>query len=132
MLEKPEVLPAALDGVVNRTKLAAVRIGEACSPLEINDEFERLGNRIEVTGDDLPWRCQSECLSKKMFNSHGREHRDYSRDFSSRKAAHVIALAPESCPQEPAAPTSFQGAHSRGGTLWTTFLQGLSGFDLPS
>ena len=37
---------------------------------------------------------------------------------------------PESCSQEPAAPTSFQQAHSRVGTLWTSFFQ--STIDLSS
>jgi hypothetical protein len=33
-----------------------------------------------------------------------------------------VTRAAESCPQEPAAPTSFKGAHSRSGTLRATFL----------
>jgi hypothetical protein len=33
-----------------------------------------------------------------------------------------VMRAAESYPQEPAAPTSFKGAHSRSGTLRTTFL----------
>ena len=56
VLKEPEVLPAALDGVVNRTKPAAFRVREARPPIEINAEIKRLGHRIEVAGDDFPWR----------------------------------------------------------------------------
>lgn len=42
----------------------------------------------------------------------------------SRTAPPRTVPAPESCPQEPAAPTNSAPDPSRCGTLWTTFLQG--------
>ena len=40
------------------------------------------------------------------------------------RAPHTASQnTPESCPQEPFAPTSLKRAHSREGTLWTTFLR---------
>ena len=48
MLEEAEVLPTALHGVVDRAQFVGFRIGEACSTLEVDDEFERFGCRIEL------------------------------------------------------------------------------------
>jgi hypothetical protein len=71
VFEEPEVLPALLDGVVDRTGLAGFRIGKARAALEINDELQRLGDGIEVAGNDLSWRSQAQRLSEEIFNSHG-------------------------------------------------------------
>jgi hypothetical protein len=54
MFEKLQVFPASLDGVMDRTTLAGLRISEAGSSLEINDELQRFGDGIEVAGNDLP------------------------------------------------------------------------------
>ena len=65
------MLPASLDGVLDRTGLAGFRVGKARAALEFNDELERLGDGIEVASDDFPWRSQAQRLSEEMFNSHG-------------------------------------------------------------
>ena len=74
VFEEMKVLPGSLDGVVYRAGLAGLRVGETAARLEVNDEFEGLCLGIEVSGNDLPWRGESECLGKEMFDSHAPEY----------------------------------------------------------
>src|SRR5690606_24297532 len=67
--------PAALDGVVDRTVLAGLRVAEAASWFEIDDQFEGLRLGIKVSGHDLPGRTQTECLGEKMLDGHGHDPR---------------------------------------------------------
>ena len=76
VFEEVEMLPGALDGVVHRAGLAGFRVGETAAGLEVDDEFERFRHGIEIGGNDLPWRGESERLGKEMFDSHGRDSRD--------------------------------------------------------
>lgn len=126
VLEKMEVLPGALDSVMHRAGLPRLRVGEAASRLEVDDQFEGLRLGVEISGNDLPWGGESERLGKEMFDSHGRNFRCCDARNRGKTGRSGLVRAPESCPQEPAAPTSIHRAHSRGGTLWTTFLQGAS------
>ena len=80
-----EMLPAPLDSVMKRTGFVGLRIGETGAPLEIDDEFQRLGGGIEVAGNDLPWGCESECLGEKVFNSHGHKTCGHGRRNPARK-----------------------------------------------
>ena len=96
VLEKIEVLPGALHGIVNGTKVGGIRvrirIRETAAGFKIEDKLERIGRRIEICGNDFPRSCETEGLGEEMFRGH---------------VAGILPLQPESCPQEPAAPTSF-------------------------
>lgn len=48
VFKKPQVLPAPLDSVMNRTEFVGLRVGETETPIEIDDEFQGLGDGIDV------------------------------------------------------------------------------------
>ena len=68
VFEEPKVFPTALDGVVDRTRLAGPGILEAGAALEIDDQFEDLGRRVQVARNHFPRGCQAQGLGEEMFN----------------------------------------------------------------
>ena len=54
LLDESQMLPGALDGVVDRTQVSCFGIGKTRTALKINAKFQGLRARIEVGGNDLP------------------------------------------------------------------------------